>query len=178
MPRVVVGSKNPVKIMAVKVVFGKMLGKTKVFSFKIDSGVGKQPIGFEQTYKGALSRAKQALKSIKGADYGVGLEGGVQDYSFGWFTAGVSVIIDKKGKIGVGISASLPLEKEIINEIKNGKELGEVMEHESGISNVKQKQGAFGIRTHGVVTREKAYEHGIAAALSRFISRKPKSKAF
>ncbi len=169
MLKIVVGSKNPVKINAAKIVFQKMLGKAQVFSLQVDSGVGKQPIGFEQTYKGALSRAKKALKSVKGADFGVGLEGGVQDYSFGWFTAGVAVIIDKKGKIGVGISASLPLEKEIIDEIKEGKELGEVMEEESGISNVKQKQGAFGIRTHGVVTREKAYEHGIAAALSKFI---------
>ena len=65
MIKAVVGSKNPVKIKAVKVVFEKMLGKTEVIGVKAFSGVKNQPMSLDESYCGALNRAKNVLRKTK-----------------------------------------------------------------------------------------------------------------
>lgn len=169
MIKVGVGSNNPVKIKATEAVFKALLDKnTTVKGVSVSSGVSDQPMSIEACYQGALQRAENVLKKGK-FDYAVGIEGGVNQFSFGWVTQGVIVILNKEGKQGVGMSAALPLDEEIIKKLKKGEELGDLIEEDSGIENVKQKQGAFGLYTNGYVTRQKGYEHGVAFALSRFL---------
>lgn len=168
---VLVGSINPVKIKAVKNVFKKIFKKVEVKGRKSASGVNPQPISFEEAYKGALNRAKNLSKKGEVFDYLVGIEGGIQKYSFGWVTGGAIVIINQKNEIGVGFSPQLLLGSRIIKRIKKGNELGQVLENISGIKDIKQKQGAFGYFTDNLLTREKAYEAGVIFALARFLKK-------
>jgi inosine/xanthosine triphosphatase len=169
--KVGVGSKNPVKINAVRTVFEEMIGgDIKIYGMEVDSGVSDQPMNIDSSYQGALGRAESVFKKKK-VDYAVGLEGGVNEFSFGWFTFGVIVILNDNGDKGVGISPALPLEEKVIKRLKEGEELGDVLEGRSGINNVKQKQGAFGLYTKGFVSRQKGYEQGVAFALSKFVKK-------
>ena len=80
--KVVITSKNPVKINAVKNAFERVFPKIQ-FQFEsvsVSSGVPDQPKGDEECIRGALNRVEAAEKQIK-ADYWVGLEGGVDDSS-------------------------------------------------------------------------------------------------
>lgn len=168
---IIVGSQNPVKIKAVKYAFKKVFKKIEVKSLKVISGIPDQPFSFEQAFKGALNRAKECKKKYKQADFVVGLEGSLQKYSFGWATAGVAVILDKKGIIGKGISSQLILPDKVVKMIKKGKELGLVLDEISGGRNLKQKQGAFGYFTDNLVTRKDAYIQAVFFSLARFIKK-------
>lgn len=170
---VVVGSVNPVKIAATKAVFLKAWPKAKVVGVSVSSGVSPQPIGFNETIKGAINRAKHALKSNKAADFGVGLEGGVRKLGrYGVVEVPWACVISSKGILSIGSGPGLVLPKKIGEELLNGGELGPVLDRITGITDVKYKMGAFGIFTNGLIDRKMAYEVMIASALSRFVGEK------
>ena len=64
----------------------------------------------------------------------------------------------------------LPLE--IIQELKSGLELGEVIDTLTNQKNSKQKGGAIGYFTQNVMTRQILYESGIIVALVPFLNEK------
>lgn len=80
---VVVASKNPTKLAGVTDAFQRVFFNASidealtVTGVRVDSGVGEQPVGDEQTMQGALQRAEAARVAQPEADYWVGVEGGV-----------------------------------------------------------------------------------------------------
>ncbi len=79
---VAVGSRNPVKINAVKDGFQVMFPGRKivVYGYDVASGVPDQPVGHEETLQGAVNRAQAAAKAHDAEatiEFSVGLEGGV-----------------------------------------------------------------------------------------------------
>ena len=73
-----VGSKNPAKLAAVVAAARRFWeGRARVVGHDVPSGVRPQPLGHEETWAGALARAKAALLAEPGATLGLGLEGGV-----------------------------------------------------------------------------------------------------
>ena len=77
--RIVVGSKNPVKLAAVRQAFFRAFPDRPLVcvGHDVPSGVSDQPWGHAETRTGALQRARGALLAETGADYAVGIEGGV-----------------------------------------------------------------------------------------------------
>jgi len=171
--KVAVGSENPVKIEAVKRAFGSVWPNKNwhVSGVVVSSGVSDQPMSDEESIKGATQRARQVLRICK-ADYGVGLEGGLQKIGKLWFDCGWMVVIDKKGRVGIGSSARIQTPPKMMKLIKKGKELGEVNDILFKKKNSKQKEGHFGIMTKNAITRADGYKDGVIMALSRFIQPK------
>lgn len=167
----IVGSDNPVKINAVKNVVSKIWPDAKVDFVKVNSGVSGQPIGMEETIRGAVNRAKATLQHYSGkADFGVGLEGGITNNDpYGHFNMPWCAVIDKNGHIGVGCAGAIEIPPELMSKILSGKELGEVMDEKTGIVNSKRKMGAIGILTGGLLDRQRAYEVMVIYALAKFI---------
>lgn len=166
---IAVGSTNKTKIDPVKDVFSRHFKNIKVVGVKVSSGVSDQPKNDDQIYKGALNRATNALKSVKNAQYGVGIEGGIHQYSYGWFERSLVVIIDKKGDIGIGASGGLALPKKVVEKIQKGKNLEEAVDELFGTKEIGEGIGMFGVFTKGVVTRTSGVAHGVAFALARFL---------
>ena len=79
--RVAVGSKNPVKVAAVRKAFFQAFPDRVLVcvGHDVPSGVSDQPWGHAETSRGAFQRANGAMVMHQGADYAVGLEGGVVD---------------------------------------------------------------------------------------------------
>jgi len=170
---VVVGSTNPVKVEAVRAVFLKAWPESSITGVSVSSKVSVQPIGFTETINGAINRAKAALKSDKSADFGVGLEGGVQKLGkYGVIEIPWACVISKSGKMGIGAGPGLVLPKKIGEELIKGGELGPILDRLTGISDVRSKMGAFGIFTNGLIDRKMAYEVMVASALARFVGEK------
>jgi inosine/xanthosine triphosphatase len=165
-----VGSTNPVKVTAVKNAFQKVFKdeKIKVEGLKISSGVSNQPTSDKESIKGATTRAKKSMKLLN-ADFGVGIEGGIQKIGKIWFDCGFVVVINKKGEVGLGSSIRMQTPNKMIKLIKKGMELGEVDDILFKTQNSKQKQGHFGLMTNNLITRESAYQDAVLSALSRFI---------
>ena len=164
MIKVAVGSENPAKNIAVKDVFEEMFSdKLEIISVSIDSGVSIQPFD-EKTIKGAYNRAKGAL-TASNADFGVGIEGGVMKLGEKWYNLGFVVIMDRDGNMGTGTSGWFECPKFILDELRKGNELGDVMDKLSGTTDSKKKEGAIGILTKNHVTRKDLYKHGVQMAL-------------
>lgn len=166
---VAVGSTNPTKIQPVIDIFSYHFKKCRVEGVSVSSGIADQPMNIDEMYKGALTRAEKALQKVKGADYGVGIEGGLHKHSFGWFEHSIVVIINKKGQVGIGASGGLVLPEIIMDSIHKGKNLEEAVDAQFKTTKIGEGIGMFGIFTKGVITRSEGVRHGVAFALGRFL---------
>ncbi len=165
--RVAVGSKNPTKLEAVEQAFRLLLpGETvEIVGVETDSGVGEQPMNDEETLQGATNRAKEALLAVD-ADYGVGLEGGQHRISEHWFTQTAAAVINKAGKIGVGIGPSVLTPSETMEHIHKQSNLSDAVAKSHGVTDIGKKQGLSGLVTKGIITRVTSSRDATIAALS------------
>jgi len=171
--RVLVGSANPVKIAAVRDVFESYFNGAEVEGIETPSGVPAQPIG-EDTFTGAQNRAGAliALNAERelGAEFCVGLEGGIAQYHSRWFAFGAICIADAASRLGFGVSPLFELPPGVVDDLLGGSELGHVMDRLAGEHNTKQRGGAVGILTGGRITRRELYAQGVAMALIPFLN--------
>jgi len=161
--RVAVGSRNTTKVAAVEEVFSKVFGRFEIVSVVADSGVSPQPLGFD-TLKGAENRARNALEG-SGADYGVGIEGGLIELGGRWYNLGCVAVIDREGFMGTGTSGWFELPPSFLRKIRKGEELAEVLDDFLGREDVGRTEGAVGVFTGNRVTRKDLYVHGLHMAL-------------
>jgi len=170
MIKIAVGSTNPVKIKSVSLAFTKVWPHHHfdVQGVSVSSGVPSQPLSDTESIQGALNRARTAQKLLA-ADYGVGLEGGLQLIEKLWFNCGWMAVIDKQGIVGLGSTARIITPPPMVDMIKKGTELGSVVDHFFGTKNAKQGVGHFGLMTNQAITRESGYTDGVIMALVRFL---------
>jgi len=171
--KVLVGSRNPVKIAAVCDVFSRSFGDVEVFGVEVDPGVPAQPVG-DETFAGAENRARALAKASEqqglDAAYCVGIEGGIVRAANRWFALGVVCILDSTGRIAFGTSPQFSLPDDITNELVAGVELGEVIDRLTGEENTKHRGGAIGYLTRGQLDRQNLYAQGIVVALVPFLN--------
>jgi inosine/xanthosine triphosphatase len=93
--KVAVGSENPIKIEAVRLAFNTVWPskKCEILGVKVSSGVADQPMTNKESVKGATNRAKSAIKALN-ADFGVGLEGGIEKIGSVWLEWGYMAVIN------------------------------------------------------------------------------------
>lgn len=168
--KVAIGSLNPVKIEATKQAF-LAVWASETFQFiaiATDSGVSAQPMSDDESIQGATNRAQRALKQAD-AEYGVGLEGGLQKTGNHWFDCCWVVIVDKHGNQGIGSTIKLIVPEKMMALIQQGKELGEVCDMLFNKTNAKQAEGFFGLMTNNLITRTSGHRDGVIAALAPFL---------
>lgn len=167
---VIVGSRNPVKISCTDGGFHQVFeGTYLVEGLNVSSNIEAQPIGDEQTFKGALNRANNSKMVFPEADFWVGIEGGVEKFqgemaAFAWV-----VIVDKKGKIGKAKTSLFFLPKAIADMVEAGMELGDADDEFFKRENSKEKDGAVGILTKGALDRKNYYQQAVILALIPFL---------
>jgi inosine/xanthosine triphosphatase len=170
--KILVGSINPVKIAAVKESFAKYFDSIEVTGIAVDSGVSVQPVNNE-TYIGARNRAfvLKELNSLQnlGADFFVGIEGGITKQFDKWFAFGCMCLVDNAGRTGFGLSPHFELPSSVVEKLLDGIELGDVMDKIMNEQNTKQKQGAIGYFSNGVMNRKELYVEGLKAAVIPFL---------
>lgn len=171
MKYVAVGSENPVKIEAVRQAFTKVwpLEEWLITGSQTESGIKSQPMSTKETILGARNRAQAALALAPEIEYGVGLEGGLEQIGTKWFDCGWIIIVDREGREGIASTARIPTPDSIMKFIIEGKELGEVIDIVFNRTNAKQAEGHFGLMTNNAVTRTTGYTDAVCLALSRFL---------
>lgn len=170
--KVVVASENPVKIAASRAAFAALMpaARLQMIAVSVDSGVGDQPQSDEETRRGARNRAANARTSHSGADFWVGLEGGIEIFdqqlmAFAWM-----VVLDKNGHQSCARSTTLPLPPAVRKLIDQGMELGDANDRVFSTANSKQGGGAYGLLTDGLYTREGIYTQTLILALLPFVN--------
>tara|TARA_R110000751_G_scaffold116604_2_gene216420 strand:+ start:185193 stop:185723 length:531 start_codon:yes stop_codon:yes gene_type:complete len=170
MLKIVVGSKNPVKISAAKTAICEMFSEVDVQCIGINapSSVPEQPMTTAETQLGAINRVKYCQLHTQ-ADYYVAFEGGVDQFEYGPATFAFVAIADQQ-QLSIGRSCNLPLPPLVYQALKQGEELGHVMDRLFSTENVKQKGGAIGLLTKGLATRESVYRQATLLALAPFVN--------
>ncbi|AUT88285.1 non-canonical purine NTP phosphatase [Vibrio parahaemolyticus] len=163
--KVVIASLNPAKINAVKSAFQSAFPQ-QAFEFvgiSVPSEVADQPMTNEETHRGALNRVKNAKVEMPTADFYVGLEAGIEgNVTFAW------MVIESDTHRGESRSASLMLPPEVLAQLADANELGDVMDKVFGTENVKQKGGAISLLTQNQLTRSSVYHQALILALIPF----------
>jgi inosine/xanthosine triphosphatase len=164
---VAIGSKNPVKITAVKNAFRKVFpGEAfKFIPVSVLSKVPAQPRGLS-ALRGARNRAL-AAKKLAHADYGVGLEGGMRRTQFGWFVEGWVAVSDAKGKVSFGSGGGAKIPSAVAKKIlSDGLEMGHATDSVFGTKNIKHDIGLGGLLTDGFASREIEFTQACTIALA------------
>jgi len=158
---VAVGSTNPAKVEAARRAIQAAWPGARLIPLAVhfSDTEGRQ---------GALARAVAARQAAD-ADYGVGLEGAVNDGPEGMALTNWVAIISREGRASLASGGSLPLPECIAREIRAGQELGPIMDRLTGRERTKEQEGAFGYLTCGVVPRTLAFQVGVGLALAPFL---------
>ena len=170
-----VGSRNPIKVEAVKRVFSKydLFKAGSVKGLEVDSGVKDQPIGFEEIYLGAFNRAIRSFTSK--VEYSVGLEGGlikIPGESYPRLNLAIAAIYDgKRNYIGNSSGFTVPVHVAKIVAEENI-ELDNAA-RKCGLTNSKRvgyEEGIIGVFTQGRVKRQDLLEEALRNAVIPLIN--------
>ena len=166
---IAVGSMNPVKINAVKGAFTRAWSDAVVTGSAVETGVSAMPMSDQECLTGARNRARLARESAD-ADFGVGLEGGVNPEPTGLMLLGWVVIVHRDGRESVSCTSKIPLPLSLAQRILAGEELGPVMDEVLKTTGTAKKGGASGALTDGLVMRQDKFEMAGAYALGPFVA--------
>ena len=138
---VAVGTTNPAKLAAVDSAIQRIWPTALVTGVQVASGIRAQPLSDEEAIRGATNRAHLTIK-MKGTDLGIGIEGNTVEMAQGMFSTAWVVVMDQAGTFGLGSSGRFLLPKTVAQAIRQGGELGPLMDQWTGTQNTKHKQGA------------------------------------
>ncbi|KAM6481459.1 Maf/Ham1 [Trichoderma sp. SZMC 28011] len=192
--RVIVASRNNVKISAAREAFGGMFPSAE-FSFtglNVPSGVADQPMTDAETLQGARNRARNARDAEPQADYWVGIEGGVDDSgdameTFAWVvvlgradtpgsdssashneSASTSTSATKTERMGRARTAAFFQPEEVARLVRGGMELGPAGDQVFGSENSRAHSGSIGLLTGDLIKRSAYYVPAVIGALIPF----------
>ncbi|WP_456421241.1 inosine/xanthosine triphosphatase [Thermococcus sp.] len=166
--RIAVGSTNPTKVLAVESVMGRIYGNVEVFGVEVESGVSDQPIGIGEITRGAINRAKRALKKGN-ADLGVGIEAGIYEFPgtlTGYLDIQVCAVASPDGLVTLGHGPGFEYPPVVIRRIlEEGVEAGIAMGELVNDLELKKKVGAIGVLSKGLLTRKELNETAVLMAM-------------
>src|ERR1700733_3313131 len=190
---IAVGSARLVKMNAVWAAlasFGSFLSANTEFEVEgvdVPSGVRHTPLTREDTMAGARQRA-EALRNVardKNApwEYFVGLEGGLDVIHEGgsqWvFLESWAYAADRHGRGFFGQSGAVLLPAALVESVVNqGVELSEAIDSFAGSRGIRDAQGAWGIFTQNLITRQEAFRIAVINAFAPFFNSAAYSQNF
>lgn len=174
--KIIVGSKNPNKVDAVKDVFIERFpdDSIEVILKDVPSDIPEQPLSLDITITGAINRAKNAFEN--GCDMSIGIEGGLipvpQSHS-GYMQCEACILYDGE-HIYLGLSGAFNIPKDIIKSItEEGMHLSDAFRHHGYTKDdyIGYREGAIGVLSKGMIDRKKFTEHAIQMSLVHYISK-------
>ncbi|HLJ40705.1 MAG TPA: inosine/xanthosine triphosphatase [Candidatus Acidoferrales bacterium] len=182
---VAVGSTRRPKLNAVweaLTVFGPSLDPNAPFEVvgaEVVSGVRHTPLSRSELMAGARHRAEELVKRAREEklpwDYFVGLEGGLDVLSNGdsrsVFLQNWAFVADKNGNSAYGQSGSILLPEILAQRVVDeGIELGVAIDAFAGGHGIRDAQGAWGVLTRNMITRQDAFRTAVINAFAPFFN--------
>jgi len=147
---------------------------------EVPSGVRHTPLSREELMAGARQRAEALLQIAREKNepwkYVVGLEGGLDVVQQGSsrlvFLESWAYVADASGSGAFGRSGSVmvpePLAKRVVDD---GVELSVAIDAFAGGRGIRDAQGAWGVLTQNVITRQDAFRIAVISAFAPFFNR-------
>lgn len=179
---VAVGSTRRPKLEAVREalsVIGPRLGfgeRMEVTGVDGESGVSHTPSSREELMRGARQRAEALSRAARECGenwrYFAGLEGGLDVLQEGGrrrvFLESWAYVSD--GRCGsFGSSGSIEVPEALAEEVlERGVELGEAIDRFAGAAGIRDGQGAWGVLTGNLITRQESFRVAVISAFAPF----------
>lgn len=169
MRSLIVGSINPVKIQAALQAFEIMFPSEKfeIQGFDVPSGVNDQPMSEDESWQGAVNRAKRGQLDYPQAHYWIGLEAGLTKTELGYESYGIVAVLSSD-KLGRGKTASYLLPSSYTAMLEQGLELGAITDTVFQLEHTKRQQGTVGLLTGNALSRTDSFKIGVMMALIPF----------
>ncbi|BCB05314.1 DUF84 family protein [Bacillus sp. KH172YL63] len=165
--KIAIGTQNPAKVQAIQKAFSQLYEQAEFEALQAESHVSEQPLSDEETIEGALNRARGVLEST-GSEIGIGLEGGVSDSTDGMILCNWGALVDSNGNEIIAGGARIPLPEEISAKIQEGYELGPLMDDYTKRTGISKKEGAIGVFTNDLITREAMFMHVVLLLIGQW----------
>lgn len=168
--RIVVGSKNPAKVDAVREILQDYphLMDAKVMGVETPSGVPDQPTSIEEITQGAVNRARSSFDEC---DYAIGIESGIMKVPHtksGYLEACVAVIFDGTNHhLGLSSGFESPDTEIVRLVIEEGYNFADAA-NKTGLTSdpaIGQNEGVIGILTKGRLDRKAYTKEALRTAL-------------
>ncbi|MEM1547307.1 MAG: inosine/xanthosine triphosphatase [Candidatus Methanomethylicia archaeon] len=157
---------NKSKIEGIREAYLKFFANVEFKPLKVSSNIPRQPFGLDMIFKGAISRALNAIRMVD-ADHGVGAEAGIYSVNDRWFDIQVVAIVDRNGWFTYGLSPSFEVPLFIVEKIVKGEadELESVVDEIYGTRNIGEKGGFISLLTGNTLLRRDLTYYGTLMAL-------------
>jgi non-canonical (house-cleaning) NTP pyrophosphatase len=152
-----------------------------IAAVEVPSGVRHTPLSREEIMTGARHRA-EALRGIAREKrdfwkYFIGLEGGIDVVSHAgarWvFLENWAYVADATGWGAFGQSGAVSLPEPLVKRVvDDGIELSEAIDEFASGHGIRDSQGAWGVLTRNIITRQDAFRIAIINAFAPLLSRK------
>lgn len=147
---------NKAKLASIRNVFG---ADYEIKEYSVPSGISAQPMSDTETLEGAVNRAQNALLREEGATAAVGLEGGIMEIGQETFICNWGAMATQDKGVFVASGARIPLPDVLAHKLKEGGELGDIIDDYAQRSQVRNDEGAIGILTNGFISRADMFSH-------------------
>jgi len=184
---IAVGSTRRPKLNAVweaVSVFGPTLDENAQFEIaavEVSSGVSHTPLSREELMRGAQQRAEElrrvARERSEPWEYFVGLEGGFDVMRLDGgnrlvFLENWAHVADVGGRCAFGQSGAVLVPEPLANRVVDeGIELSEAVDAFAGGRGIRDAQGAWGVLTRNMITRQDAFRVAVINAFAPFFNR-------
>lgn len=165
--KIAIGTTSELKVRALKDALGKLNMEAEIVSMKADSGISKQPFGYEDMITGAKNRAQKAADEIN-PDFAVGIENGLVEIERNYFDIACIYIKSKENDESVSFSSGICIPDWVIKEIKEkDTEGGEITKRLSGDS--EKDTGKY--FSGGMIKREEILSQTIQIAFAKIFNK-------
>ena len=169
--KIIVGSKNPNKVEAVREVFTELFpNDLEVVGIEVDSNINDQPITMEETIRGAMNRATSAFLDC---DLSIGIEGGLMEvpHSKSRYMQFEACVLFDGTDCYLGLTGLFAIPNQIIEIIKKeGINLSyALLKHGYTDSEyIGHEQGVIGLFTKGKIDRKEFTKQAVEMMLIHF----------
>ena len=170
--KALIGTKNPGKVQGAINALSQYFENVEVIGVSVPSNVPDQPVN-EETFEGARNRVNNLVKYAQenniDADFFMGIESGLCNTYGSWQIMNFAVIKDKNGYESVGTSASFPVPKKYVEDIKS-KGFGPVVDSILNTDNIRNSVGGINYLTHEKISRIDLTTEAFTMSLTPFIN--------
>lgn len=163
------GSTSTHKLEALKEACRKVGIDTEIIGSPAESEINAQPYGFEETYAGAMNRAKHA-QSENHQSVAIGIENGIIPINDKFIDLAIVIVLTPDGQSFVATSAGIEFPKEAVQEAKSRgfqtATAGDIIAETRGGS----KADPHSALTEGKIIRKDLLVEALTTALSQFLS--------
>ena len=136
-------------------------GSVRIYAEDVRSGVPEQPFG-DETHQGAVNRAKAAIGD---RDLSVGIEAGVFEMYGELIDIQHCAILDKDGRITIGMGSGFAYPASIAELVRNGSTVGQAVDRIYGGESIGHSEGAIGYLSGGRLDRKDLTKQSVLAAM-------------